>query len=127
MSKTRNEATRSETMAVLGAVETLAAQCADLRQTIIETWDMLRFPAGSVQQLATTRPDALSEAEWHELARATESELRIAILDPGLSPSPDLGYPPAEAHHQESPVVEEFWGLTFDGMAHELKDPADRK
>jgi hypothetical protein len=97
MSKTRNEATRAETIAVLGAVETLAAQCADLRQTIIETWDMLRVPAGSVQQMATTKPGALSEAEWHELARAAESESRITILDAGLCSPPDLGHPPTEA------------------------------
>jgi len=113
MSKIRGEATRAETIAVLSAVETLAAQCADLRRTIIETWDMLRVPAGSVQ-IATTKPDALSEAEWHELARTTEGELRITILDAGLCPPLDLGHPPAEANHQESPVVEKLGRLALD-------------
>jgi hypothetical protein len=127
MSRIRNEATRADTIAVLGAVETLAAQCADLRQTIIETWDMLRVPAGSVQQMAATKPDVLSETEWHEVARTAESELRMTILDAGLCRPADLGHPPAEANHQESPVVEDLWGLALDCMAHELKDPTDRK
>src|SRR5713101_3061663 len=39
----------------------------------------------------------------------------------------DLGHPPAEADHQEPPVVEKLGSLALDGMAHELKDPADRK
>ena len=74
MSKIGDEAARAETIEVLGAVEVLAAQCADLRKTLSEAWGMVHRSAGP-QQLVPPKSDALSEAEWHELAGATESEL----------------------------------------------------
>lgn len=37
----------------------------------------------------------------------------------------DLSPPPADADEQESPVVEELRRLAFEGVADELKDPAE--
>jgi hypothetical protein len=39
----------------------------------------------------------------------------------------DLGPPPADADEQEAPVVEEFRGLAFEGVADELEKPPKEK
>ena len=36
----------------------------------------------------------------------------------------DLGPPPADAHEEEAPVVEEFGRLAFEGVADELENPS---
>src|SRR5271169_6957852 len=39
----------------------------------------------------------------------------------------DFGPPPADAHEEESPVVEEFRRLAFKGVADELENPSDHE
>ena len=39
----------------------------------------------------------------------------------------DLRPPPAHTHKQESPVVEEFRALAFEGVPDELENPSDQK
>jgi len=36
----------------------------------------------------------------------------------------DLGPPPADTDEQETPILEEFRGLAFEGMSDELEDPS---
>ena len=50
----------------------------------------------------------------------------VTILE-GLGSPVNLRPPPAHADEQETPVVEEFRRLAFEGMADELKDPPDHK
>jgi hypothetical protein len=44
-----------------------------------------------------------------------------------LSPAADFGPPPADADEEESPIVEEFWFFTLEGVADELEDPSQQK
>jgi hypothetical protein len=39
----------------------------------------------------------------------------------------DLGPPPAGTNEQETPVMEEFRGLAFEGVADELENPSEEK
>jgi hypothetical protein len=64
------------------------------------------------------------------LKRRSSTVLRAVIFTQdyyGSGFALDLGPPPAGADEQETPVVEEFRGLAFEGMADELENPSGKE
>ena len=39
----------------------------------------------------------------------------------------DFRPPPADAYEEETPVVEEFRGLAFEGVSDELEEPSEKE
>jgi hypothetical protein len=71
-----------------------------------------------------------------EAARCTITLVREYVVREPVAPplvpassgfALNLGPPPADADKQEAPVVEEFRGLTFKGVADELEKPSQEK
>ncbi len=39
----------------------------------------------------------------------------------------DFRPPPTHSYEQKAPILKEFWGLAFKGVADELENPSDEK